>query len=167
MKKYLSFFFFIILFITFLNKNAQASNINDVLSSLSDVLYNLKNILSADIYNDKDRYIGPGYICNTTTHQCYPSPFMYMNGKTLEECMAICGTPSNTSSKPEITNEQRKCTSDYNCQIIETDCCGCNYGGDFKTKQSINKTYASQFSQTLNSYCSTNKLNICPTLYQC
>jgi len=54
MKKYLSIFFFIILVISFSNKNAQASNINDVLSSLSDALYNLKNILSADIYNDKN-----------------------------------------------------------------------------------------------------------------
>ena len=295
MKKYLSIFFFIILAIAFSNKNVQASNFNDVLSSLSDALYNLKNILSADIYNDKNSWQpGPGYMCNTTSHLCVPSPNMGFSGQTLDECAAVCfsdslrptitsdmikcqtnsdcalvntkccsvypiNTPSNNErsfwsdpinkgylihfvdslkaycgiynpvcpdiagkfydfeyyttcennicvahkeawkkstlyicnsstyqcveaangiynsidtcqndckapgSAPAITNAQRSCTSDYNCQIVETDCCGCAYGTgyDFKTKQAINKTSYSQYYQQLKTYCTANKLGSC------
>jgi hypothetical protein len=98
------------------------------------------------------------YNCNASTYQCVESTTGTYS--SLTECQNSCKAPT---SKPTITDTQRKCTSDSQCQIIETDCCGCSYGEgyDFKTKQAILKTSYSLFYSQLNTFCTANKLKPC------
>ncbi|MFA5230384.1 MAG: hypothetical protein WC422_03115 [Candidatus Paceibacterota bacterium] len=100
------------------------------------------------------------YNCNTTTYQCATAT----NGTytSLTECQNICKAPP--TGKPTITDTQRKCTTDANCRIIETDCCGCSYGGDYKTKLSMNYTSVSAFNTLLTKYCTESKLRPCKVI---
>jgi len=100
------------------------------------------------------------YNCNTTTYQCATAT----NGAyvSLAECQTACKAPP--AGKPTITDAQRKCTTDANCRIVETDCCGCSYGGDYKTKMSANYTSVSAFNSLLTKYCTENKLRPCKSI---
>jgi len=150
MKKYFLIFFFVILIITFSNRTVQASSLTDILSSLTDTLYSLKKILSADIY------MGSGYICNNNAHQCYPSPFMYTNGKSFDECAATC---FSSSSRPIITSNMIKCQSNSDCALVDTECCvAAAIGQPSSSERSfasnpIRKGYLSDFVHNVNAYC--------------
>ena len=100
------------------------------------------------------------YNCNTTTYQCASSTSGTYS--SLTDCQTSCKAP--VGSKPTITDAQRKCTSDSQCRIIETDCCGCSYGGDYKTKFSINYTSVSAFNSLLTKYCTDSKLRPCKVI---
>lgn len=251
MKKFLPIFLIIIFASMVAAKTTQAIGIEEILTSLSDKLYSLRNILTAQVsggcitpisigsrindrmttcYVDQDcktyafndcgcmvityntqsetlirplinQYIAcrpsdycaivcpsnqvakcqsnrcvivsnpggptpPGstrYSCNTTTYQCAADNYGPYTSPT--ECQTACKAPA--AGKPTITDAQRKCTTDANCRIVETDCCGCSYGGDYKTKMSINYTSLSAFSTLLKKYCTDNKLTSCTGASNC
>ena len=100
------------------------------------------------------------YNCNTTTYQCATAT----NGTytSLSTCQTACKAPA--ASKPTITDTQRTCTTDANCRIVETDCCGCSYGGDYKTKLSMNYTSVAAFNTLLTKYCTESKLRPCKSI---